>query len=256
MGCSMSPNPSILPYDDALQRPGVAYQCDNGFLRIVTPALGSWRRLGPYWKVSIIGLSLWALWPMLMLFTVPRGDRLPFLIGSLEISAILVLVVVAAVARLHRRFIFEVTRDTFSIIQIGLAGRRHTRTFRRGSIQSVHRNSCNGNLFIYAIGQDLIELHIPVDRRAVEEIAQMLEQAIREDAPSADGSLRTELMESTSPPPSPAWRKAMLGASVAMLVLAAALLITGVPGLWLLPLILAAVPAGITLGSQPTKFWT
>src|SRR3954454_10733338 len=103
----------ILAYDDLLQRPGIVCQQEDGFVRVVTPALGSWRQLGPTWRLGILVPAVMAAFPLFAAVTGPRGDRLPAAIASLECCAILAFVVLAAAARVYGRHVLEVTRDTF-----------------------------------------------------------------------------------------------------------------------------------------------
>jgi hypothetical protein len=63
------------------------------------------------------------------------------------------------------------------------------------------------------------------------------------------------LIGDNAPAQSEAWRRLMLGLSAALALIALLLLVLGVPGIWLPLLIAAAVPAGITLGTQPHKYW-
>lgn len=252
----MTQVPPILAYDDLLQRPGIACERGDGFVRIVTPSLRRWRRLGPLWKISIIALALWAIWPLLFVFVTPSAERLPLLIGSLELCILLVLILIAAMARLSQRFVFEVDRDSFSLTRISFGGRRHTLVYRRDAIRDIHINPHNRHLFIYIIGQDMIEIPLTADAGTAEEAVRALDDAMRRNSESIDRTLPKSLISEHSSPSSDAWRRAMLAISGTLTVLGVALLLAGVPVVWLLLLIVAAIPAGITLGTQHEKFWS
>ena len=246
----------ILAYDDLLQRPGIVVQQEDGFVRIVTPALGSWRKLEPTWRLGILVPAVLAAFPLLAALTGPRGDRLPPVVASLEFGVILVFVILAAAGRVYGRHVLEVTRDTFAINRIGVVTLRARRqVFRRDAIGQVHYNTASRKLFVYVTGQDLIEIPFPGEFAEVENAVEVLDRAIHANPDEIDHSLPRGEFEQAEPEHSARTRVMMLSFSAALVVTSAILLLTGVPVLWMVALFAAAVPAGITLGTQRSKFW-
>jgi hypothetical protein len=242
------PAATPLPYAASLLRDRVSVERGPNYLRVITPPMGSWRKLPPGFFIAGAFLGLYIVGALIN--------------GAFDAVAVFgtVLLVVALFAhdRVRRAFVFEVTDRTFALTRLSPWGPLTARLWRRDAIGAITAVHPPGTIMIQVIDSERIVLRLGVDRAAAESVAAALREGLA--APVTPVEHRAANLQSGEIHPP----EAMRGMErTAMLLTAFALaglgLVIGIvfmnPCIAMIPLILAAIPAGMALGTQKKDYY-
>ena len=171
----MTDTPPMLPYAASLARDRVSVERGPNFLRVISPPVGSWRKISRGYHVGIGLLGLMVLLTLLSAISGPTAeDRRAALHVMAAYTGILLLVIARAYDRVRRSFVFDVTDRTFSMTRLAPWGPLSARTWQRGAIASVSATPRLGMLAVRITGQDRIDVCLGPDPAATEAVAAAL----------------------------------------------------------------------------------
>jgi hypothetical protein len=248
----------ILQYPDLPTRWGIAIESDAQRFRLVVPPVPGWRLLPRAYLTGLIVLTvLFAsnIVPPLLHRPVRWEDVYPpLIINGLFATCLLGM----AYHRLYRWTLFEVTADRFRIIPWGVLGGASPGDWPRGDILEARANAFNGKLILRIRGQDPLEVFVSANRKVAQFVADQLADALTRQYEVAPNSAQVATIGDGN------WRSASsrqrTATNAAIYMMLALLLVAWcvwpTVGLVLLAAIfLAAIPLGISIGTQRKDFY-
>src|SRR4030095_15027920 len=105
------------------------------YLRVISPPVGSWRKIPRRFHIATIVLGLFVL-VFFLLFVPGAGpdERMAGLINTTMYGIILLTVLAFAYNRVWQAFVFELTDQTFSLTRLSPWGTLSPRIWRRDAI--------------------------------------------------------------------------------------------------------------------------
>jgi hypothetical protein len=250
----MTENATILPYDRSLNREGLVVDQSENFYRVITPPLRSWRLLGFGWWLGIGFLAFYTLGPVSIILLAPKADWIAGMVCSAPYAFLLAFTIFAAINKLNRRYIFEITADSFTLKRTEIARRTQSQIYRRDAITGIHASAERGHLIVHARGEDMIDLQIAKDRELVERAVTALTTGmqVRMSSTSRTHDAETDRRETEA---TATRRRALLITTFAIVGLGVILAVAIHP-MMLLPMVFgASVPAGLAMGTQEKEYY-
>jgi hypothetical protein len=247
--------PSILGYEDALERDRISIEPRGDGLRVITPPLRHWRHVGRGFRIAIISLATIVLFMLIMAITGGAEERHVGLANAGMYGAILAIVVAFAYRRVRGWFVFNVTRDALSIRRMLGRSVTSTMTVRRDAVGEIRASRYNRTLVIQITGRTMFQLYVSNVPADVQRVAEALAGAVAANVQAVDRSLPVMMDEPARAMSSSDRRTALLaltcGAAIAALMAASLWgLVIGI-----VVFLAAMMPCGIILGTQRKQFW-
>jgi hypothetical protein len=235
-----------LTYADLLSRWGVSIVQSERGLRVIVPPVSSWQKLH---KGCFVGSAVLASITTLASFA-SKHDPGAFAAAAIY-GAGLMIVIGAALHRLYRRLIFDITAQSLSLTCVTPLLSRTQRCWERSHVREIKHNPLSGKLLIRADGHDLFEIHVNPHAALVEWLGQALTAALSSTPPT---DAESSLLSYGFAPPS---KRPLFWTAGAMVAAALVTFIFGFPwaafGIYLL--LFSCVPIGIAFDTQEKEYY-
>jgi hypothetical protein len=252
--------PDVLPYADLPDRWGVTLERGEHFVRVTVPPVPL-RHLGLGFFLGggllagccfVLGVIAWR--------SKAAGDYLfPVVLYLAAFGA----VVVAAVLRMTRRTVIDVTPTRLLVRSVRLHRSHVVQDWPRALIAEVRRNRSSGQMFVRVVGTEAADVYVSPSAEVTDWVARQIADAHAKlpvdpstiSSPSEADRFDPPMTTASPPLRSRRARRALVGLGLAMFVGGAVMCAMDFPwqpiGFYLM--LLAAAPIGIALGTQAKR---
>ena len=240
----------------------VRVQTRDGVTRVHVPPVGHLSDLPAGYR--------WILYPIIVAtvgtigFVASRRvgsheDMVMNLVNAALYTGISLIVVLMAVARMQRYVIIQIDADELSLLLVRRNKAVVLASWRRKWIREVHINRSNGQLRVSFEDDDPEEILLTTSRPLNEWIAERVQDALRSQAPLDQETpglwYASSFTPETAAPQHARQHKALLMVAFALVIAGIVAFATPLAPVGFLLWCVAAIPAGIALGTQKKEYY-
>lgn len=244
--------PEILSYADVPATWGVSVQTLPDAVVVAVAPITTWRPIFGMFPRSTIFIGAWMILELAQAVTIPPWKRSPLLIVIGVFALLLACLHLIAYLRIRRRLVFTISAEDFSLAIWPPLGTPRVTQWPRASVLQAQADPDGHKLVLHFQGQDPLTIYIRPNPQATAAVAQAISQALRQ------ASLLLTLPAAVAQSRRGNWqRTAGLCITISFALGAIALLIWGgvCRPLAMPSFLLAAIAAGLSLGTQDREFW-